>query len=184
MYRVADILKRTPDIANNIATIIGNNKNLIEKAGSVGVLISIGIEIYQQIRKDLKTKEELAFGSLMKIAFECAQESIPEEGNTIELKNVKSEVIREELFETFLKVEGWDNYLPDHPVIVQFRTLICDLLKYEQCHNLRRDFVFNFNINLEHKAGKDPDLAPFMDMTILIEDYKNLREHLEKSRSP
>jgi hypothetical protein len=184
MERVSGFFSKTPEITKSLATLIDNEnfKDNLEKAGSIGALINLGIGLYEHLKNDFKTKNELAFASLIKIASESAQESLAD-SNEIEIKNAKSKETKKQLFDTFIKTEGWNSYLPDHPVIVQFRSFICDMLRYEQQNKVLKDFVFNFNIALEEKAENDPDLAPFKKMITQIEHNKNLTENLEKSRS-
>jgi hypothetical protein len=184
MERVASFFSKTPEIAKSLATLIDNEnfKESLEKAGSIGALISLGIGLYEHLKNDFKTKDELAFASLIKIASESVQESLADI-NKIEIKSAKSKEARKQLFDTFIKTEGWNSYLPDHPVIVQFRSLICDILRYEQQNKVLRDFVFNFNITLEEKADKDPDIEPFKKRITHTESTRNLIKHLEYSRT-
>ena len=86
-------------------------------------------------------------------------------------------------------MDEWNDYLPDHPTIIQFRTLICDILRKAQYinlvqnNNLIRDFIFKFNITLEEKADNDPAITRFKRWSTLIERTKNLIRYLEYSRS-
>lgn len=186
MERVAGIFKRTPDVTDSLTTLIKEKtfQDSLKGAGSIGALIAIGIELYGQIRDGLKTDEERAFGSLIKIAFEAASESLPANSTKISIKNAKSENSKSELFNTFIKPEErWNSYLPDHPVIIQFRSLICDILRNEGLNDAVRGFVFNFNLKLEDKADKDPAIEPFKKRSTLHERNKDLIKHLESSRS-
>jgi hypothetical protein len=174
-----------PKVTEAIGKLIGDKAfqdNVLGKAGSIGALISVGISIYQQIKYDLQKQDERAFGSLIKIAFESAQESLPER-DKIPIKDAKSENIKRELFDAFINTEGWNSYLPDHPVIVKFRSLVCSILKYEQHSELVRDFVFNFNITLEEKADHDLDIQLFKRWSNKEDSLKSLIKHLEYSRS-
>jgi hypothetical protein len=112
----------------------------LEEAGSIGALISLGIGLYEHLKNEFKTKDELAFASLIKIASESAQESLVD-SNKIEIKNAKSKETRKQLFDTFIKTEGWNSYLPDHPVIVQFRSFICDILRHKQQDKVKESCV-------------------------------------------
>jgi hypothetical protein len=143
LEKIRGYIEKTSTITDAIGKILGNKgfQDNLGKAGSIGSLISIGIGIYQQLKNDLQTQEERAFGSLIKIAFESAQESLPER-DKIPINNAKSKSIRRELFEAFTNTEGWNSYLPDHPVIVRFRTLICNILRYEQFSQLVVCFQF------------------------------------------
>jgi hypothetical protein len=124
------------------------------------------------------------------VAFESAKESIPAEIDRIRKTDVKGKNAKQQLFQTFTKIDEWNNYLPDHPTIIQFRTLICDILRraaaqYDnlvQNNNLIRDFIFKFNITLEEKADNDPSIQPFKRWSKSAGRTKDLIKHLEYSR--
>jgi hypothetical protein len=69
MERFKGFFSKTPEITKSLATLIDdeNFKNSLEKAGSIGALISLGIGLYEHLRNDFKTKDELAFASLIKL---------------------------------------------------------------------------------------------------------------------
>ncbi len=101
LEKTAGFFQKTSEIANAIGKIIGNKSfedNVLARAGSIGALISIGIGIYQQIKYDLQSKEEQAFASLIKIAFEAAHDSLPERDEI----SIKDEGIFMELLKIFL----------------------------------------------------------------------------------
>ena len=50
----------------------------LEQAGGFVSLVGVGIELYNTIKESLKTEEEKAFGALLKIAFESANETLDE----------------------------------------------------------------------------------------------------------
>jgi hypothetical protein len=191
MDGLGDFIKKISDGAKSAADLLdkGALKDDLGKAGTIGGLIVVGLDLYQQIRDKLQTDEGRAFSSFYKVAFESAEESIPAELDRIPIADVKS--AKQELLQTFRKIEEdkWNGYLPDHPVIIQFRTLICEILKRAQYNNLVQnshlisDFIFKFNITLEDKADNDPDFKPFKKWSTLIEQTKNLMRHLEYSRS-
>jgi hypothetical protein len=186
MVGVTSIFKRTPDVTNLLANVMKGEKfqNSLKEAGSIAGLIGIGIDMYKQIKDELKTDEERAFGSLIQIVFESAKESLPPDSIKKTIANANTNDIKQELFNTFIKPEeGWNSYLPDHPVIVQFRSHICNILRNEQLNNQVRDFVFSFNLRLEDKADITPAIEPFKKRATLIERNKNLIKHLEYSRS-
>jgi hypothetical protein len=188
MERAAGYFKKTPEITNSLMTLIDNEnfRNLLGKAGSIGALFSIGIDVYSKVKNDLKTADERAYASLIQIAFESAKESISTDSNGILVKSdVTNENTKRELFETFIKTEEeeWNSYLPDHPVIKRFRGIICKLLRYSQYDLSVGDFVFNFNTTLEEKADKNQNIEPFRKRILHIDRKKNLIKHLEYSRS-
>jgi hypothetical protein len=164
MDGLEDFIKKISDGAKSFADLLdkGVLKDDLGKAGTIGGLIVLGLDIHERVKDQLKTDEERAFYSFYKVAFESAKESIPAEIGRIPITDAK-----QELFRTFTKLDEWNSYLPDHPTIIQFRTLICDILRRAQYnsltqnHNLIRDFIFKFNITLEEKVDNDPDIKPF-----------------------
>jgi hypothetical protein len=138
------------------------------QAGSMGALISIGLDLYETIKNDLRTKDEIAYATLIKIAFESANDSISD-AIRITIKDIKNE-IKNKLFQTFIKEEGENSYLPDHPVIVKFRSIVCDILRHEELNDLIADFVLSFNIDLEENANGNPDLEPYRKLHNLKEN--------------
>jgi uncharacterized protein YjbI with pentapeptide repeats len=186
MDGLGDFIKKISDGAKSFADLLdkGVLKDDLGKVGTIGGLIKLGLDLYEQRKDQLQTDEERAFYSFYKIAFESAKESIPAENrDTIPITDLKGKNTKQELFQTFTKIkkEEWNGYLPDHPTIIQFRTLICDILR-AQYNILIRDFIFKFNITLEEKADNDPDIKPFKRWSTLAERTKNLIRHLEYSR--
>ncbi|MGA9152341.1 MAG: hypothetical protein WBZ36_17335 [Candidatus Nitrosopolaris sp.] len=120
------------------------------------------------------------------MAFESANESIPAEIDRIPITDLKR---AKQGLQTFTKLVEWNSYLPDHPAIIEFKKLICDILRealynnLPQNNNLIRDFIFKFNITLEEKVDNDPDIKPFKKWYTLVERTKDLIRHLEYSRS-
>jgi uncharacterized protein YjbI with pentapeptide repeats len=191
MDGLGDFIKKISDGAKSFGDLLdkGVLKDDLGKAGTIGGLIVVGLDLYEQIKDKLQTDEGRAFSSFYKVAFESAKESIPAEIDRIPIADVKS--AKQELLQTFRKIkeDEWNGYLPDHPAIIQFRTIICEILRRAQYNNLVQnshlisDFIFKFNITLADKADNDPDFKPFKKWSTLIEQTKNLMRHLEYSRS-
>lgn len=173
------------DIAGEYLTHIGKavgNKgfqNDLERAGSIAALIGFGIRLYKDVKEKAQSKDERAFNSLIKAAFECAEESIPGHISSKTFASTKNKDIRKELFNIFVTTRGWDYYLPNHPVIKQFKSCFLRILESEGYTNLVRDFILDFNKNLEDKIDSDPDLVPFKERIDDIERKSHLLNHLE-----
>lgn len=152
-----DFIKKISDGAKSFADLLdkGNLKEDLGKAGTLGGLIVLGLDLYEQIKDKLQTEEGRAFSSFYKVAFESAKEPIPAEVDKIPITDVKR--AKQELFRAFKKLDEWNSYLPDHPAIIEFRRLISDILREAlhsnliQNNNVIRDFIFKFNITLEEK---------------------------------
>jgi hypothetical protein len=145
-----DYIGIAKEYLTHIGNVIGREdfQNHLERAGSIAALIGLGIRLYQDVKEKGQSKDERAFNSLIKAAFECAQESIPESiGGKISLGD-KSKDTRKELFNIFITTSGWDSYLPNHPVIKQFKSLFRQILESEGHTNLVRDFILDFNKHL------------------------------------
>ena len=190
MEGLGDFVKKISDGAKSFGDLLdkGALKDDLGKVGTIGGLIKLGLDLYEQVKDQSQTDEERAFYSFYKVAFESAKESIPSEIDRIRITDVLDENTKKELFQTFRKLDEWNGYLPDHPTIIQFRTLICDILRRVQYNNLVhnnnliRDFIFKFNITLEEKADNDPAIKPFKSWSTLVERTKDLIRHLEYSR--
>jgi hypothetical protein len=57
------------------------------------------------------------------VAFQSAEEFIPTK-DKIPIMDVKGKNTEEELFQTFTKVDEWNDYLPDHPTIKKLENLL------------------------------------------------------------
>src|SRR6476469_1066964 len=151
MEGLGDFIKKISDGAKSFGTLIDNDnfKKSLDTVGTIGVLIKIGLDIYEQVKNELQTEEERAFYSFFKIAFESANESIIKENEEqISITQIKDKNVKEELFKTFTNIDEWNNYLPDHHTKDKFRSIICNVIKDTQNErliikngNIIRDFI-------------------------------------------
>ena len=76
-----DFFKKISDGAKSCADLLdkGVLKDDLGKAGTIGGLIVVGLDLYKEIRDKRQTDEGRAFSSFYKVAFESAKESIPAE---------------------------------------------------------------------------------------------------------
>jgi len=129
----------------------------LAKAGSLAAMISLGLKLYGQARDYAKTEDEKAFSSLIKIAFECAQDTL---SNTkdISINTSKSKEIQHSLFRIFVNTtqdQYWTNYyLPSHPLVREFKKRFRELLEAERYQDLVQDFMFDFSMRIEEKADQ------------------------------
>ena len=165
----------------HIGKVVGDKdfQSHLDKAGSMAALIGLGIRLYEDVKKVAQSKDEIAFNLLIKAAFECAEESISENISSRISIGDKSKDIRRELFNIFTAENGWDYYLPDHPVIKQFKSHFRRVLESEGHSNLVRDFILDFNKHLEDKIDSDQDLTEFKERIDDIERKSNLLNHLD-----
>lgn len=177
------------DVAKCISDLLKDHnddfKEYLDKAGTIGALINIGIEIYSQIKEESQTEAEKAFNSLFRISFESAQKAISDLGaKKIPINNI-DKAIKTQLFETFTERKDLSSYLPDHPSIIQFRNYIVNILKVENHTELIRDFVLKFNVTLDDMVDRneDTDIKNFRRWSSTENKTKNLTRHLEYSRS-
>ena len=180
MKDIGENIRTIREYLTHIAEVVGNKdfQDKLDKAGSIAALVSLGIGLYKDIKERAQSKDEKAFNSLIKAAFECAQESMPENSSKITLGD-KSKDIRKELFNIFTIENGWINYLPDHPVIKQFKSHFRQVLEIEGNSNLIRDFIIRFNKQLEDKIDRDPNLAAFREREDDLERSSSLSNHLD-----
>ena len=81
MEGLGGFIKKISDGAKSCADLLGEGvlKDDLGKAGTIGGLIVVGLDLYEQIRDKRQTDEGRAFSSFYKVAFESAKESIPAE---------------------------------------------------------------------------------------------------------
>ena len=178
-------------IITSIVSFIDQEKNQeivnsLKLSGGIISLIGIGIEIYKEIQKDLKTSEEKAFGSLISIAFVSAKIILEEIQSAltdydIELKNIgnKKELIKK-LFETFKDTSDWNNYLPDHPSVKKFRNILFQYLRsLDLSIDIINEFLIKFNLAIEKNVLTDKNIDLFYDWWTRQKNFDNLKEYLE-----
>lgn len=184
--KITNFVEKFSEITKSLQELIDNEgfKESLSKARTIGALVKIGIDIYSQVKDGRLTEEQRAFYSFISITFESAKQSIPADiMDNISVNSAKNKSAKEELFRIFTETKTWGSYLPNHPTIVRFRTLICDILKHEEQNHLVRDFVFKFNITLEEKADNDPRLREYKTWSAIQQNLQNLVRHLEYTRS-
>jgi hypothetical protein len=83
----------------HIGKVVGDKdfQNHLDKSGSIAALIGLGIRLYKDVKDTAQSKDERAFNLLIKAAFECAEESIPENISNKSSIGNKSKDIRKEL---------------------------------------------------------------------------------------
>ena len=86
----AEIGKKVPEIAGSLKQLSTNEtfREHVGKAGTIGSLCLVGLEIYNKIKNDLQASQKQAFGSLLRIVFESTKEALPQCDN-IGLKKSK-----------------------------------------------------------------------------------------------
>jgi hypothetical protein len=155
-------------------------KDKIGKAGTIGSLLIVGIEIYKDLRDRNETDEERAFKSLFIFTCQSAKESLEKlQIDEIDIKRYKEEE-KKKLFETFTIIKTWNSLsLTDHPVIDEFRKFIYNLLKNEQESSKIRNFTLRFNATLEEKADKEPSLSNFRTDIKIEQSIQGLVKYLK-----
>jgi hypothetical protein len=189
----SNVWQKITDIAKHIGDLFSSQdeefKKTLGQAGTIGELVIVGINIYNQIQQERLTEEGKAFNSLFKVIFKvifkAAKQSLSHEGmDSISIKSAKSEKIKEQLFKIFTEKKGGNVYLPNHPTVGEFRNFICQILKNEGHINLVRNFVFEFNISLDNIIDEnDEDFKPLKKWFSKNQSLKELLNHLEYCRS-
>jgi uncharacterized protein YjbI with pentapeptide repeats len=189
-----DIFRASQNVIESIQKIVTDNQEInkkLETAGGFISLIGIVIDIYSDIKDRLKTPEERAFGSLIRVTFQSTEELLNELKmklprdiqSKIDEKINKKEMIKR-LLDPFLIHSDWDSYLPDHPAISGFKYEILSILKDSGCnYDLLNSFIMKFNINLESNIDKDENIHIFYDWWTKENKYKRLKEYLEFVKS-
>ena len=127
----------------------------MSQAGTIGALINIRFTIFNKIRSNLKTQEELAFASFLEVIFETAKESVPSNIAGLSSKTMKSQIDMNEILSLFLK--NYTNnyyYLPEHPAAKQFKKKIMEIMRKDDniIPNQVQSFSVSFNSTLIRKA--------------------------------
>jgi hypothetical protein len=76
-----DIFRASQNVIESIQKIVTDNQEInkkLETAGGFISLIGIVIDIYSDIKDRLKTPEERAFGSLIRVTFQSTEELLNE----------------------------------------------------------------------------------------------------------
>ena len=71
---ISPLRQNFPEITSHISKLSEDPEfqNTLGKAGSIGGLVNIGFYIFNTIRKNLKSRDEILFASFVKIIFESA----------------------------------------------------------------------------------------------------------------
>jgi uncharacterized protein YjbI with pentapeptide repeats len=188
-----EIGRKVPEIANSLKELTKDEQfnEHLGKAGTIGSLCLIGLDIYSKIKNDLQTPEKRAFGSLLKIVFESTKDSLPE-SDKIELKQIKTEDLINELFDLFIQTGyEWDFDLPSHPVIDRYKKQVLYIVKTNHYDIDLSRFFIDFRIRIEDKAVTDENLKliadenikPFYRGTAVRKLSDDLREYLKHIES-
>lgn len=192
------IIEKFPEIASTLSKLTENKsfQDSLDKAGSIGALLNIGIILFTEIRKSLTHPEERSFAALSKIMLESADKSLPEikELSFKKITNSKEDFIKE-LFDKFIVTMGLysspSSYLPYHPSIAKFREEICEVIRKEYEEQGRylsderiRFFVFNYNkyiVDIAEKEATDgnKELQDLLDTWKVRRTSKKLTDYLE-----
>ena len=149
-----NIIEKFPEIASITLSELTQNSSFqdkLDKAGSIGSLLNIGIILFTEIRKSLKQPEERAFAVLLKIMLESAEKSLPEikELSLKKITDSKEDFIKQ-LFDEFIGTMGLysppSRYLPYHPSIAKFTEKICEVIRKE--HDEQQQYLAGDRIQL------------------------------------
>jgi hypothetical protein len=184
---VEGIVGKIPEIADNLKELSEDKQfqTHLGQAGAIGGLCLIGLDIAKIIKKNSQTPQKTAFAALLKIIFQSTMEALPD-SDSLKLKDIKTEDLLSELLSVFRDSRyNWNLYLPNHPIIVQYREHLSDMLvtNYHYASENLSSFFIKFNTILEDKAIADPDVKEFYKRSRLEELGHNLKQYLEYIRS-
>jgi hypothetical protein len=185
------IAKKVPEITDSLSKLLEKPefRDHLSKAGTIGNLCVIGLEIYDTVKNSLQTPEKKAFGAILRIVFESTKEALPK-SDEINLKDIKREDIISELFDIFQEEDrDWKLDLPSHHVIDRYKEQIKHIVQNDPNHqdiDLEKFFI-DFRIILENKAIIDEQIKVLSEENIkrvyepaLIRQYAdNLRRYLK-----
>ena len=158
------IIEKFPEITEALSKLTEDKafQEKLGKAGSIGALFSIGIDLFGVIKKSLTPPEKRAFAALLRIMLESAEKTLQErefkEYSEISIEQIaqSKEDFINELFDKFIDTtelySSPPSYLPYHPVIATFREQICGLIRKQHEQKQRylpedtiQMFIFEFN---------------------------------------
>jgi hypothetical protein len=106
------IREKFPEMAGAIAALSYDEKlnRMLNQAGIVGSLISIGFYLFETINQKLKKPEELYFAALMRVMYKSAEEALPDDAKHMQLKSFKTTDLKKGLFEKFVANRSWEAF--------------------------------------------------------------------------
>lgn len=124
--KIQNLFKVSSTILSSIRDIIGNDSQVIQEIHVAVTLISLAdivVNICDKIKNQQKTQEERAFASLLKVMFQITRDLLKSEVQhlTLDAGFGKRKDIINHLLSSFKESSEWNSYLPDHPVIINFR---------------------------------------------------------------
>ncbi|TLX91045.1 MAG: hypothetical protein E6K94_04595 [Thaumarchaeota archaeon] len=149
---MASILKeKLPEISDQVAKLADNTEyqEIFLKAGAIGGIINLGINLFKKIRNSLKTEEEIHYAAFIQLVCESAKQSIP--SNLMDISLTEMEV--HDIFGTFSENFGKNYYhLPDHPAVRKFRGIVIEKMKEQHHESEIQKFIVNLNSKIIIKA--------------------------------
>jgi hypothetical protein len=138
------VREKLPEISDQVAKLADDSElqEIFSKAGAIGGIINLGINLFDKIRNSLKTEEEIHYAAFIQLVCESAKESIPSDLMDMSLSDTE---VRD-IFGTFSANFGKNYYhLPDHPAVKKFRAIVIEKMKERHHESEVQKFIVNLN---------------------------------------
>jgi hypothetical protein len=151
---LSKIFEKIPEFTDNISKILDNKdlQNQLEKAGSIGNLISLSLFVAKEIRNYFKTKEQIAFTQFIEIVLDAYQQSLSHEIKDIKIDHIGDNEFISGLFTYFIEDKWYPNLFDaDNKIFSRFREQLENIVKEsnrlspKQKLNIINDMTNGFN---------------------------------------
>ena len=167
-------------------------RSRLDKAGGMISLIAIGLEIYDSIQKNIKTDEDRAFNSLIRIVFATTKELLDGiskkylKGQEIEIDlsaNRKKDMLQS-LFTPSEEYSDQDSfsYLSSHLLITRFKSSVISQLKEKYQNSNEEQIITHFEEKFEPlfetNIEDDTNIKKIDEIVERMNWYKERKEYL------
>jgi uncharacterized protein YjbI with pentapeptide repeats len=172
-----DVIEALKDIATSDEQI----QDRITQSGGIISLVGIGLELYDKYKDRNKTPAQKAFSSLLQLVFRTTQDLLKDvKENEKHDFDYNWKTMQDEIFEPFEDNPYWTEYLPNNPVVKQFKSKIIAQLRNQNYDSEKIDyFTRMFNIQLEANSGDDEGFKEFDKYRKIHQQYTSLVNYLE-----
>jgi uncharacterized protein YjbI with pentapeptide repeats len=188
---IRDFFSVGKDLINTFKDIVNYDtgiKNSITEAGGLISLVGISLELYEKYRDSKKSPEQKAFASLMSFVFQTTNELLKDvkekEGREAKAKFESNwKLMQEDIFKPFEENSDWNDHLPDHQAVINFKKEVIQYLKAQGYETERiKEFSHTFNLELEG-AIRDDRLKEFYKYSSIARQSKDIVKYLEQVES-
>ena len=134
-------------------------------------IVSIALEITEQMSKEAKSQKEIAYNSLSKYVLKTIKKSL-KEYPIIDKEKIQKQISGS--FDAVVDLKEWDSYIPHHPAVREILKQIKETNNDED-----KEVVGHINSDLVGKAQDDGDYKVFNEWWTSQKQYKERIDYLE-----